>query len=247
VPQPVDAPAQPSSTPALPQPEASQLQASSQPALQVNAPPQPSAPATAPMTSASASANPAEAGSHRAASVAANPGDGGSHTAANPSETGSHAPAPIAEKPLDVEPLPAPPQPVKVFDAKLLSLVDTKARELEARLVLEDKMLTVTPADNVGKPFETVPYEKVKSISYSVSRDPLWMSPRGPAPVVRRGGALSMFGISMPRHWVALRTASNTFVVLRVSESTAPALVASLEERTGRHSHRFAEVKRFKD
>ena len=160
--------------------------------------------------------------------------------------------APIAEKPLEVEPLPAPPpaappQPVKVFDAKLLALVDAKARELEARLVLEDKMLTVTAADDVGKPLETVPYEKVKSISYSVSRDPLWMSAHGPVPVVKRGGALSMFGISVPRHWVALRTAANTFVVLRLGEVTAPALVASLEERTGRHSQRFAEVRRFKD
>jgi hypothetical protein len=136
---------------------------------------------------------------------------------------------------------------VKVFDAKLLSVVDAKARELEARLVLDDKLMTVAPADEVGKPLETVPYERVKSISYSVSRDPLWMSPRGPEPVVRRGGTLRLFGMSVPRHWVALRVGANTFVVLRLNESTAPALVSSLEERTGRHSQRLAEVRRFKD
>ena len=80
-----------------------------------------------------------------------------------------------------------------------------------------------------------------------MSRDPLWMSPHGPEPVIKRGGALSMFGISVPKHWVALRTTANTFVVLRLNESTAPVLVSSLEERTGRHSQRFAEVRRFKD
>jgi len=207
--------------------------------------PQTYAPRSA-LSSPVAAGTPAEAGSHRAAGL-----DAGSHSGALPTPP-APAPGSDAEKPIEVEPLPAPPpapppQPVKVFDAKLLSLVDAKARELEARLVLEDKMLTVTAADDVGKPLETVPYDKVKSISYSVSRDPLWMSAHGPVPVVKRGGALSMFGISVPRHWVALRTSANTFVVLRVSETTAPALVASLEERTGRHSQRFAEVRRFKD
>jgi serine/threonine protein kinase len=109
------------------------------------------------------------------------------------------APVAIADKPPELEtPAPVPPpqpaQPVKVFDAKLLSVVDAKARELEARLVLEDKMLTVTPAYDMGRPLETVPYEKVKSISYSVSRDPLWMSPHGPEPVVRRADHVRHLG-----------------------------------------------------
>src|SRR5262249_5096853 len=131
------------------------------------------------------------------------------------------SPVTIADKAFDIEPsvpmTPSsapPPPPVKVFDAKLLSVVDAKARELEARLVLEDRMLTVTQAYDMGRPLETVPYEKVRAISYSVSRDPLWMSPHGPEPVVRRGGPLSMFGISVPHHWVALRTGPSTFVVL---------------------------------
>jgi serine/threonine-protein kinase len=255
VPQTIDAqapaPSAPAQVPPSMQPQPSvQLQAPQAP-LQMNAQAQTSAPPAASST-AIAAPNPAEAGSHRVGAGEAGPrvasGEGSRVSATVTLPT----PAPIAEKPLEVEPLPAPPpaappQPVKVFDAKLLSFVDAKARELEARLVLEDKMLTVAPADDTGKALETVPYEKVKSITYSVSRDPLWMSPHGPAPVVKRGGALSMFGISVPRHWVALRTAANTFVVLRLSETTAPALVASLEERTGRHSQRFAEVRRFKD
>jgi serine/threonine-protein kinase len=257
VPRTTDAPTQMPSAPAQvppfmqPQPPV-QLQVPTVP-LRMNAQPhmQTSAPLPAPSTGIAAP-NPTEPGHLRMAG-----GEGRSRVA---SGEGSRAaatvtppvPAPIAEKPLEIEPLlapppAAPPQPVKVFDAKLLALVDAKARELEARLVLEDKMLTVTAADDVGKPLETVPYETVKSISYSVSRDPLWMSTHGPVPVVKRGGALSMFGISVPRHWVALRTAANTFVVLRLGEVTAPALVASLEERTGRHSQRFAEVRRFKD
>jgi serine/threonine-protein kinase len=235
------------------------------------APAQSQPPAFAPAVTGTTPANPVEAGSHtsaateagsprtapaeagsngpsaaEAASRTANPGESGPHRVAGAeagSQTASPAP-PIADKPPEAEP---PPQPVKVFDAKLLSVVDAKARELEARLVLDDKLMTVAPADEVGKPLETVPYERVKSISYSVSRDPLWMSPRGPEPVVRRGGTLRLFGMSVPRHWVALRVGANTFVVLRLNESTAPALVSSLEERTGRHSQRLAEVRRFKD
>jgi serine/threonine-protein kinase len=168
-------------------------------------------------------------------------------SATQPMSAGASAallPAPAPDRPPDID---LPPPPVQVFDAKLLSIVEDKAREFEARLVLENTMMTVTPADEAGEPLRTLPYEKVKSISYSISRDPLWMSPQGPAPVIRRGGTLRLFGISVPRHWVALRTAANTFVVLRLNESTAPALVSSLEERTGHRSQRLAEVRRFKE
>jgi serine/threonine-protein kinase len=245
VPQAIEAPASAPSTSQQPPLTSPPQLASQVPQPQVQTQPQvpTSAPLFAPPTSAAA-ANPAEAGSHRVAGAEA-----GSHTGATATPP-APVPAPAADKQPDIElppPPPPPPQPVKVFDAKLLSLVDAKARELEARLVLDDKMLTVTQADDVGKPIETVPFEKVKAISYSVSRDPLWASPHGPAPVVRRGGGLSVLGISVPRHWVAVRTVSNTFVVLRLNETTAPALVASLEERTGRHSQRFAEVRRYKD
>jgi serine/threonine-protein kinase len=217
--------------------------------LQMKAQPQPQTSAA----STSPTANP-EAGSHKGPA-------GGSHVMGGqpaPAETATHTPDPpapqvtIVEKAPEVEVVappatPAAPQPVKVFDAKLVSVSDAKGRELEARIVLEDKGLTVAHAYDAGRTIETVPYEKVKSISYSVSHDPLWASPHGPEPVIKRGGTLSMFGISVPKHWVAVRTTANTFIVLRLNETTAPALVASLEERTGRHSHRFAEVRKFKD
>jgi tRNA A-37 threonylcarbamoyl transferase component Bud32 len=169
-------------------------------------------------------------------------------SASEPQPVGGASAALVPTAASDKQPdIDLPPPPVQVFDAKLLSIVEDKAREFEARLVLENTLMTVTPADEAGEPLRTLPYEKVKSISYSISRDPLWMSPHGPAPVIRRGGTLRLFGISVPRHWVALRTAANTFVVLRLNESTAPALVSSLEERTGHRSQRLAEVRRFKE
>jgi len=242
VPQ-TDAPAPAPSTPSQTQTEAAPqpavpvpTQVPPQPPLQMKAQPQPQA---------SAPRNP-EAGSHVMGGQTA-PAEGGSRPPDAPAP-----PVTIVEKAPEVEPAaPAPPaaapQPVKVFDAKLLSVADAKGRELEARIVLEDKGLTVAHAYDVGRTIETVPYEKVKSITYSISHDPLWASPHGPEPVIKRGGALNMFGISVPKHWVAVRTTANTFVILRLNETAAPALVATLEERTGRHCHRFAEVRKFKD
>src|SRR5204862_2458800 len=95
--------------------------------------------------------------------------------AAGPQPAGAGAsaalvPAPASDRQPDID---LPPPPVQVFDAKLLSIVEDKAREFEARLVLENTMMTVTPADEAGEPLRTLPYENVKSISYSISRDPL--------------------------------------------------------------------------
>jgi hypothetical protein len=55
---------------------------------------------------------------------------------------------------------------------------------------------------------------------------------------------LRLLGISMPRHWIALRTLSNTFVVLRTNETSAPAVLSALEKRTGLRSQRLTEQSR---
>ena len=58
-------------------------------------------------------------------------------------------------------------------------------------------------------------YRQIRSIAYAHSRDPMWISPQGPAPVVRaEGGTLGAFGIFVSRDWVSLRTSSdNEFIV----------------------------------
>jgi hypothetical protein len=137
-----------------------------------------------------------------------------------------------------------PAEPVLVFDTKFLAMVDAKPRELDARLVVADHGLTLMPADEAGDPLQVLAYDNVASISYSISRDPMWKSPHGPALVIRRNGPLRLLGISVPRHWIALRTHANTFVVLRINELSAPAVLSALEKRTGLHSQRLTDESR---
>ena len=72
------------------------------------------------------------------------------------------------------------------------------------------------------------------SISVSKSRDPLWNSPQGPAPVARAGGTLSRFGIAGRREWISLRTSTDEqFVAMRFDEVIVRRVLLALEERTG--------------
>jgi hypothetical protein len=75
----------------------------------------------------------------------------------------------------------------------------------------------------------------VRSISYSQGRDPLWNSPRGPEPAVRTGGGLlRKLGLGPDRHWIALRTGPEKFIILRVRDTQVDTVLAALEKRTGR-------------
>jgi serine/threonine-protein kinase len=119
------------------------------------------------------------------------------------------------------------------FDAKFLTTNNAKPREVDVRLALGKQALTVLARDESGAPLQTLAYHTVTAMSYSVARDPLWPSDQGPTPVLRRGGMLRKFGVSTPKHWIVLRTAPETFVVLQVTEATAPAVLSALEESTG--------------
>jgi hypothetical protein len=119
-----------------------------------------------------------------------------------------------------------------VFDAKAFVMNDGRAHELDARVVLSDGRITVTP-NNLGNPLHDINYNSVVSINYSRGRDPSWASPAGPAVIARAGGgAFSIF--RGERHWVAVQT-NDRFLILRLGNpDQARRAMAALKERTGK-------------
>jgi hypothetical protein len=82
-----------------------------------------------------------------------------------------------------------------------------------------------------------VAFDRVASMVYSHGRDPLWMGPGGPTPVVQGSrGPFSVFGISRERDWVSLRLTESRlrFLILRFDEAAeAKDAISALEERVG--------------
>jgi hypothetical protein len=137
-----------------------------------------------------------------------------------------------------VEEHPAPssatvPEASLVFETR--ALVGTrKPKEQNAQLVLADGKITIIPTSDPSTTLCAIPYRRVISISISKSRDPLWNSPQGPAPVARAGGTLSKFGIAATREWISLRTSTDEqFVAMRFDEVIIKRVLLALEERTG--------------
>jgi serine/threonine protein kinase len=125
------------------------------------------------------------------------------------------------------------PEASLVFETR--ALVGTrKPKEQSAQLVLADGKITIIPTSDPSTTLCAIPYGRVISISVSKSRDPLWNSPQGPAPVARAGGTLSKFGISATREWISLRTSTDEqFVAMRFDEVIFKRVLLALEERTG--------------
>jgi hypothetical protein len=171
------------------------------------------------------------------------------------------APAPVVAVPPDPvpDPLPAPaprrtappvkpvretprveehtattvPEASLVFETR--ALVGTrKPKEQSAQLVLAEGKITIIPTSDPSTTLCAIPYGRVISINVSKSRDPLWNSPQGPAPVARAGGTLSKFGIAATREWISLRTSTDEqFVAMRFDEVIVKRVLLALEERTG--------------
>jgi serine/threonine protein kinase len=128
------------------------------------------------------------------------------------------------------------------FEARTLTSAGRNGRERDAQLVLSDGKVNVVANDG-ARVIHSVRYESVMSITYSRSRDPMWKSPKGPAPVARVGGG--PFGLFFERHWICLRTdTSERFVVLRVDGDVVGKVLTALEERTGRTRELIGERKR---
>ncbi len=168
---------------------------------------------------------------------------------------------PAIEPEPEPEPVPAPPSPRRVAppvktvreapreeerpatttvpEASLVfetrALVGTrKPKEQSAQLVLGEGKITIIPTSDPSTTLCAIPYGRVISINISMSRDPLWNSPQGPAPVARAGGTLSRFGIASTREWISLRTSTDEqFVAMRFDEVIIKRVLLALEERTG--------------
>jgi predicted Ser/Thr protein kinase len=164
--------------------------------------------------------------------------------AASPAEP-TPAPAPRRAATAPVKPVREPrdergspattvPEASLVFETR--ALVGTrKPKEQSAQLVLGEGKITVIPTSDPSTTLCAIPYGRVISISLSKSRDPLWNSPQGPAPVARAGGTLSKFGIAVSREWISLRTSTDEqFVAMRFDEVIVKRVLLALEERTGR-------------
>jgi eukaryotic-like serine/threonine-protein kinase len=125
------------------------------------------------------------------------------------------------------------PEASLVFETR--ALVGTrKPKEQSAQLVLGEGKITIIPTSDPSTTLCAIPYRRVISINVSKSRDPLWNSPQGPAPVARAGGTLSKFGIASIREWISLRTSTDEqFVAMRFDEVIIKRVLLALEERTG--------------
>jgi serine/threonine protein kinase len=144
------------------------------------------------------------------------------------------APAkPVRDVPLEERPATTVPEASLVFETRVL-VGTRKPKEQSAQLVLAEGKITIIPTSDPSTTLCAIPYGRVLSINISKSRDPLWSSPQGPAPVARAGGTLSKFGIAVHREWISLRTSTDEqFVAMRFDEVIIKRVLLALEERTG--------------
>jgi hypothetical protein len=124
------------------------------------------------------------------------------------------------------------------FDAEAVVADGDKFREREATILLANGTMSVTQKD--AKVVAGFPFSAVESISFSTERHPQWMSPNGPAELLKVEGGV--FGIRRGRNWIALRT-KDAVQVIRVKDEDVKRVITALEERTGRPVVRVAERK----
>jgi hypothetical protein len=166
--------------------------------------------------------------------------------AATVSATPLNASPPVASPPGESDAVRAPAAftPL-VFDAKALVGVGDRQSEREVNVQLADGYLAVTAAAVPTDVLYRQPYNAIRSIAFSMSRHPLWVSPNGPAPAVRTGRVLGIF--SRSRHWVTLHggdAADPSTIVLRFeTDEQVRHAVRAFAERTGRTAVRVVEPK----
>jgi hypothetical protein len=119
--------------------------------------------------------------------------------------------------------------PLTISDVKVLVSEGARQRERDVTLTFAAGMLTV--AEKNGTVVRSIPYEQILSVSYSRSRQPMWQSPGGPAPVMRVGGGALGFFRADP-HWMSVRT-RESFLVLRVEPQHTRSVPAAFADRAG--------------
>ena len=151
----------------------------------------------------------------------------------------------VAERVRDTAVAPAPSvvEADVMFDGRVL--IGTKnPKEQDAKLVMSGGKITVRPADDPASALYALPYDRLESISFSHSKDPLWLSPQGPVAIVRSGGSLIRLGIRAKRNWISLRMSTDDeFIVMRFDNEMEQQVRAALEKRTGQKVEIVGESK----
>lgn len=139
-----------------------------------------------------------------------------------------------ASKPVEA---PPPPAPLVMFDGDAVVADGGRHRERDARIVVGDGKVTIMERNDTV--ITSLPVDSITSLNYSTARQPLWLSPDGPAEVLKvEGGA---FGIRRGgRNWIALRTTDGVHVI-RVRDQDIRSVIGALQTHTGRPVVRVVE------
>jgi hypothetical protein len=169
----------------------------------------PPAPASPPTTASAATTPPSTSPSTDAAGRGAVPASG------EAGNVGSRAPNALPES---------------FGDIKTLVADGTKARELDALLILEPERLIIRNRDN-GSVLQTAPYQSIAVATYARARQPRWQEDSDVAPIPKTFSGSGFF-LKSSRHWLTLQSKSE-FVILRLEEKNVKAVLASIKARTG--------------
>jgi hypothetical protein len=127
--------------------------------------------------------------------------------------------------------------PESFGDIKTLVADGTKARELDALLILEPESLVIRNRDN-GAVLRTAPYQSIAVATYARARQPRWQEDSSVAPIPKSFSGSGFF-LKSSRHWLTLQSKSE-FLILRLEDKNVSAVLASIEARTGSKIQRSA-------
>ena len=121
------------------------------------------------------------------------------------------------------------------FEAKAVVADKGKNRERDVRVLLANGTMSVS--DRSGLAIFSVPFDSVQGIFISNAKQPMWMSPVGPADAMKvEGGALGF--LKGDQNWIVTQTTAATYV-LRVDGDHVGSVVKAVEEYSGRKVERI--------
>jgi hypothetical protein len=114
------------------------------------------------------------------------------------------------------------------FDAKAVIPTDNKNRERDAKVLLFDGKATLSDRNDVV--YFTMPLDAVVGVYSSGGKQPMWISPSGPAELKVDTGALGF--INRGRNWLVVHTKTAS-LILRVEDAEKKGAINALEDYTG--------------
>ena len=123
------------------------------------------------------------------------------------------------------------------FEAKAVVVDNGKNRERDAKVVLAGTKMAVS--DKEGLALFTVPFDSIEAIYVSNGKQPMWMSPVGPAEAMKvEGGALGF--LKGGRNWLVTETKAATYV-LQVDDQQMRSALQAFQEHSGRKVERISK------